>query len=148
MTKISIYKIDQNIQGNDKWIGSDAQSQNTTKNFTPSRLADYFNENNVIDIGNSVRYMYDTIDITSTRQRGTISFETEIGPLVNFSDISTFILSKYSLKGNDVSSYINFLIDAYVIISKSSDINSFGYYKVTSIEPYIVDDLFFVVISN
>jgi hypothetical protein len=146
MTKISIYNIDENVQGNDKWIGSDAQNQNRTKNFTPSKLANYFNNNNIIDIGASIRYMYQTLDISETRSQGTISFETEIGPQVNFSDITTFLIAKNTLKGNTVTEYLDFLVDSKVILSKAKDINVFGYYKITSIEPYIPDPNFFVVV--
>ena len=146
MTRISSYIIDQNIVGNDKWIGSDAQNNLRTKNFTPNNLADYFNGNNVIDIGTSIRYRYQTLDVGEEREQGTISFETEIGPQVNFSDITTFLIAKNTLKGNTVTDYLDFLVDSSVMLSKSSNINTFGYYKVTSIEPWIVDPNFFVVV--
>lgn len=146
MTKISSYIVDQNISGGDKWIGSDAENYLITKNFTPNNLANYFNHNNVIDLGSSIRYMYQTLEIGELRANGTISFETEIGPQVNFSDISTFLISKITLKDNTVTEYLDFLVDSKVILSKSSDINTFGYYKITSIEPYIPDPNFFVVV--
>lgn len=146
MTRISSYIIDQNIVGNDKWIGSDAQNNLRTKNFTPNNLADYFNGNNVIDIGTSIRYRYQTLDVGEEREQGTISFETEIGPQVNFSDITTFLIAKNTLKGNTVTEYLDFLVDSSVMLSKSSNINTFGYYKITSIDPWIVDPNFFVVV--
>ena len=91
MTRISSYSLDNNIGGNDKWIGSDAQNFLITKNFTPNNVADYFNGNNVIDIGTSIRYVYQTLNVGEQRRQGTISFETEIGPQVNFSAITTFL---------------------------------------------------------
>lgn len=145
MTKISTYSVDQNIGGNDKWIGSDAQNNQATKNFTPTRLAEYFNNNNVVDIGLSIRYRYQTLDPGEQREQGTISFETELGPQVNFSAISTFLLAKNTLKQNNVSQYLDFLVGSKVIISKASNINLFGYYTITAIEPYIPDTNFFVV---
>lgn len=145
MTKISQYSTDVNITGNDKWIGSDAQNYLITKNFTPNNLANYFNGNNVIDIGTSIRYMYQTLDPGEAREQGTISFETEIGPQVNFSDITTFLIAKNTLKGNTVSQYLDFLVDGKVILSKASNINVFGYYKITSLEPWIPNTNFFVV---
>jgi len=145
MTRISSYVVDNNIYGNDKWIGSDAQNNLITKNFTPNNLANFFNNNNVIDIGTSIRYRYQTLDVGESRSQGTISFETEIGPQVNFSSITTFLLAKNTLKQNDVSSYLNFLVGSYTIISKASNINVFGYYKITSIEPWIPNPNFFVV---
>lgn len=145
MTKISQYSTDVNITGNDKWIGSDAQNFLITKNFTPNNLANYFNENNVIDIGSSIRYRYQTLMPGEAREQGTISFETEIGPQVNFSDITTFLIAKNTLKGNTVTQYLDFLVDGKVLLSKASNINIFGYYKITSIEPWIPNTNFFVV---
>ena len=145
MTKISQYSTDVNITGNDKWIGSDAQNYLITKNFTPNNLANYFNGNNVIDIGTSIRYKYQTLDPGETREQGTISFETEIGPQVNFSSITTFLIAKNSLKQNDVSQYLDFLVDGKVLLSKASNINVFGYYKITSLQPWIPNTNFFVV---
>ena len=145
MTKISQYSTDVNITGNDKWIGSDAQNFLITKNFTPNNLANYFNENNVIDIGSSIRYRYQTLLPGEAREQGTISFETEIGPQVNFSAITTFLIAKNTLKGNTVTQYLDFLVDGKVLLSKASNINIFGYYKITSIEPWIPNTNFFVV---
>ena len=145
MTKISQYSTDVNITGNDKWIGSDAQNFLITKNFTPNNLASFFNENNVIDIGTSIRYRYQTLDPGEAREQGTISFETEIGPQVNFSAITTFLIAKNTLKGNTVTQYLDFLVDGKVLLSKASNINIFGYYKITSIEPWIPNTNFFVV---
>jgi hypothetical protein len=145
MTKISQYSTDVNITGNDKWIGSDAQNFLITKNFTPNNLANYFNGNNVIDIGTSIRYMYQTLLPGEAREQGTISFETEIGPQVNFSDITTFLIAKNTLKGNTVTQYLDFLVDGKVLLSRANNINIFGYYKITSIEPWIPNTNFFVV---
>jgi hypothetical protein len=145
MTKISQYSTDVNITGNDKWIGSDAQNFLITKNFTPNNLASFFNENNVIDIGTSIRYRYQTLLPGEAREQGTISFETEIGPQVNFSAITTFLIAKNTLKGNTVTQYLDFLVDGKVLLSKASNINIFGYYKITSIEPWIPNTNFFVV---
>jgi hypothetical protein len=145
MTKISQYSTDVNITGNDKWIGSDAQNFLITKNFTPNNLANFFNGNNVIDIGTSIRYMYQTLNPGEAREQGTISFETEIGPQVNFSAITTFLIAKNTLKGNTVTQYLDFLVDSKVLLSRANNINIFGYYKITSIEPWIPNTNFFVV---
>jgi hypothetical protein len=145
MTKISIYNKDTDVRGNDKWIGSDAQNQNRTKNFTPDNVAAYFNENQVIDLGVELRYFYDTLDPLQQRVFGSITFETEIGPQVNFSAISTFILSKYTMGHTDVSQFLDFLIGSNVLLSRANNINMFGYYKIDNIEPYLPDPNFFEV---
>jgi len=148
MTKISRYVIDDKVTGSDKWIGSDAQTQYTTKNFTPTKLAVYFNENQVIDIGTPIRYRYDILEVGDTRLPGTITFEPQVGTPYSLSSISSFILSKYTLKGNDVTQYLNFLIGSNVLIYKADDINIFGLYKVVSLVENIDEpDFFDVVVS-
>ena len=145
MTKISLYNIDDNITANDKWIGSDVDTQNRTKNFTPKKLANYFNENQVINIGTSIQYKYYTLDPLESRPVGTLTFETEIGATVPFSTVTTFLLSKYTTKQNDVSQFLPLLVGTRSLLYKSSDINSFGLYTIDSIEPYITDPNFWVV---
>jgi hypothetical protein len=148
MTKISRYVIDEKVTGSDKWIGSDAQTQYTTKNFTPTKLAVYFNENQIIDIGTPIRYRYDILEVGDTRLPGTITFEPQVGTPYSLSSISSFILSKYTLKGNDVTQYLNFLIGSNVLIYKADDINTFGLYKVVSLVENIAEpDFFDVVVS-
>jgi hypothetical protein len=145
MTKISTYVVDDKVTALDKWIGSDANMQNKTKNFTPKKLAAYFNENQVINIGTPLQYKYYTLDPLEARPNGTLTFETEIGPTVNFSSVTSFILSKYTTKQNIVSDFLNFLDGSKVLLFKSSDINSFGFYRISDIAIYDEDPNFFVV---
>jgi hypothetical protein len=51
MGRISTYPNDTNVSGLDKWIGSDANNNNITKNFTANAVAFYFNESAIIDTG-------------------------------------------------------------------------------------------------
>lgn len=148
MTKISTYVVDEKVTALDKWIGSDANMQNRTKNFTPKKLAAYFNEDQVINIGVPLQYKYYTLEPLEFRPNGTLTFETEIGPTVNFSSVSTFLLSKYTTKQNIVSDFLTFLNGSKVLLFKSSNINLFGYYTITGIEPYDEDPNFFVVTVN
>ena len=148
MTKISTYIVDEKVTALDKWIGSDANMQNRTKNFTPKKLAAYFNDDQVINIGVPLQYKYYTLEPLEPRPNGTLTFETEIGPTVNFSSVSTFLLSKYTTKQNIVSDFLNFLEGSKVLLFKSSNINLFGYYTITGIEPYDEDPNFFVVTVN
>jgi hypothetical protein len=145
MTKISTYVIDDKVTALDKWIGSDANMQNRTKNFTPKKLAEYFNENQVINIGVPLQYKYYTLDPLESRPNGTITFIPERGATVDFSSINTFILSKYTMKQNIVSDFLNFLKNCDVLIFKSSDINSFGFYNISDIAIYDDEPNFFNV---
>jgi len=52
MARISTYPRDTYVTGLDKWIGSDANTENfSTKNFTANAVADYFNRSAIIDTG-------------------------------------------------------------------------------------------------
>jgi len=145
MTKISIYQIDDYVTADDKWIGTDVNTYNKTKNFTPRKLATYFNGSQVINTGVDLLYKYFTITPPEDRPAGTLSFETEIGATVDFSNINTFLLSKTTLKGNDVSEFLDFLVNSTSLIYKAKNINIFGSYKIVSVEPYFLDPNFFVV---
>lgn len=145
MTKISVYNIDEYVTADDKWIGTDVNTYNKTKNFTPRKLSNYFNNNQVINTGVDLLYKYFTITPPETRPTGTLSFETEIGQTVNFSAISTFLLSKTTLKGNDVVEFLNFLVGTKVLLYKAKNINLFGNYKIVSVEEYLPEPNFLVV---
>jgi hypothetical protein len=145
MTKISIYQIDEYVTADDKWIGTDVNTYNKTKNFTPRKLSNYFNGSQVINTGVDLLYKYFTITPPETRPTGTLSFETEIGPTVNFSAISTFLLSNTTLKGNYIVEFFDFLVGTNVLLYKAKNINLFGSYKINSVEEYLEDPNFFVV---
>lgn len=142
--RIKNYDKDLNVTGNDKWIGSDFNNQNRTKNFTPTNLAEYFNHNQVIN-NVSLGFMYQTLDPGEQRADGTISFVSEIATQIPINTISTFLLSKKTLKGNDVSAYEAFLNNSKVLLSKGDDINNFGFFKITNIEDYVDDNNFYQV---
>lgn len=145
MTKISQYVVDTVVTGSDKWIGSDSQFYNTTKNFTPDKLANYFNDNQVIDTGLNVRFKYVVLDVGEQRPYGSITFEPQQSDFVPFSGISTFIVSNKNTAGVLVPNFLEFLNQSKIVISKTRDINTFGFYKVLSVDEYIPDPEFFVV---
>jgi len=142
MTKISRYEIDDKVTGSDKWIGSDSQTQYSTKNFTPTKLAVYFNENQIIDIGTSIRYKYDILELGDTRLPGTITFNPQVGTPYPISSITSFLLSKYTLKGNDVSEYLAFLVGSKILFNKADNINIFGLFKINSVVENLLEPSF------
>lgn len=145
MARIQTYIKDSKITSSDFWIGSDGDNYNQTKNFTPAKLSEYFNANQVIDIGTQIQYKYYTLENGEDRPRGTLTFENEIGAYVNFSGITTFLLSNTTTKGNVISEYLNFLNKARVVISRSNNINQFGYFDIVNIESYIPDPNFYKI---
>lgn len=145
MARISTYQKDTNITDSDFWIGSDGADYNATKNFTPSKLAEYFNSVESINIASLLRYRYDTIDVGANRVQGTFSFEEEIGANVNFSSITQIVLSEYTKGGNNVPHFFNILPKSTILISKSDRVDYYGLYKVTNITPHLTDTGFYTV---
>jgi hypothetical protein len=145
MTKISTYAIDTDVVGSDKWIGTDSQTFNMTKNFTPVKLAKYFNSSETISIGMTLRYVYDILETGEARKYGTITFNPQQGPNVPFSSISTFILSKFTTGGKDVEQYLQKLPGSQVAICNSDNPNSFGIFDITSVTQIILEPNFYEV---
>jgi len=144
MARISTYQSDSNVTSLDKWIGTDGNDYNRTKNFSPNGIADFFNKNESID-SNSVRFTYDTILSGASRKPGTLSFKTEIGPLVQFSSVTTFMLSKNSKGSDNVSEFLKLLNKGNVLLYKSGNINQFGFFKVNNILEDVVETNFYNV---
>jgi hypothetical protein len=142
--RINNYAKDTLVTATDKWIGTDSNDFNQTKNFTPTTLADYYNHNQIIN-SPYLTFKYQTLAPGEVREDGTISFITEIGSSIPFSSIYTFLLSHKSLKGNNVSEYLNFLNGGKIILSRAEDINHFGLYEIKGLIPYIPNEDFFVV---
>ena len=136
MARISTYSLDESVSGGDKWIGSDSGFYNKTKNFTPLKLADYFNSSEKIDSSNSLRFWYQTLDLLEERSIGTISFESEVGASVAFSGISSFLLSKNTEGIIYIYDFFNSLIESKILLHKADTINTYAIYEVTAIEEY------------
>lgn len=145
MARIRTYALDNNVTGSDYWIGTDGNDNSNTKNFSPNSVAQYLNENEVVDVSNSIRFRYDTIDSGQQRKDGTMSFQNEIGATVPIEDLSSFILSKKTQSGKDVSFFLNVLPNTKVIFQKSNDINIFGIFRVLSVVTDFLEPDFFNV---
>lgn len=130
MALISTYPIDQNIVGSDKWIGSDANFKNATKNFSVDKVAEYLNDSASIQ-SQTLRYQYQaTVDGLNPRKSGTVSFQSNIGDEVAFSGISSWLLSRYSIPSKDVYPfYTNPLIGSTVLVTNANDITNWAVYK-------------------
>ncbi len=143
MTKIKNYPIDTNISGADKWIGSDSDQSNRTKNFSVAGLADFYNKNAFIDRSNSLLYFYDTVEPKGTRAAGSFSFPTEIGASVPFSSITDLVFSESSKNGPYVVDFIQSMIDGTILIQKASNSNFFAYYKLVSFDQDLTETSFY-----
>jgi|TARA_R110000744_G_scaffold65192_1_gene133938 hypothetical protein len=130
MAKISSYPIQSVIIGSDRWIGTDTLNSGSTKNFTADDVAVFLNTYNKIEV-NALRYRYQNWKTGEVRNNGTISFSVSDSGNVSFSNINTFMLSKFMLESSvDVSSYYTVpLINSTVLISQTDNPNNFGIYN-------------------
>lgn len=145
MTKIKNYQIDPDVRGSDKWIGSDSGNSFITKNFTPDGIASYFNNSQVVNVVNQLRFMYDTINVGEGRISGTFSFEYEVGDIVPFSSIDLLVFSKYAKSGYSVNEFMNSMIGQRILIQKTNQPNTFAYFEMISYEERITEPNFFDV---
>lgn len=146
MARISTYPIDTAISGGDKWIGSDAQFGNATKNFTVNKVAEFLNSANKIQ-SDSLRFRYQDWQTGDLRENGTISFTSpQPFPYTSFASISGFLLSEYeygsALPIKDY--YSNPLTGAYVLITQTDNKNNWGIFLwdssvVNALEPTFYD---------
>ena len=135
MARISTYPIDTNLVSTDKWIGSDANSKNATKNFTLGSVAAWLNTTSSVD-SQTLRYTYQADAEDNTRKKGSISFVPIKADTVLFSSITEWTLSSYSLKylsesvPTDISGfYTTPLITSYIIITDVKDISNYGIFS-------------------
>ena len=143
MTKIKTYPIDTNISGGDKWIGTDSNSNGITKNFTVSGLVDYLNNVSAINLSNSLKFKYDTVDVGDDRAIESFSFETEVGATVDFSSISSLMFHKNASNGKNIVNLMSAFSGNIVMLSKVDEPNKFAFYKITSYEQNITETDFY-----
>ena len=138
MARISTYSIDQVITENDKWIGTDS-SGSITKNFTPKKLGEYFNESNSLGIANQIAFKY----------YGTFNFPRPEGSITlqsfqpSFSNIVTAKVSQKSSGKKLIVDFLDTFEETEVIISDATDVNVFGKYYLRSITQDVNEPTFY-----
>ena len=146
MTKIKNYALDLEVRGNDKWIGTDSGSlAKLTKNFTPDNLAKYYNDKEVVESVNQMRFFYDTVDPGDNRARGSFSFPTELGSEVPFSDISDLVFSRFTLGDDAVNNFMTDIVNSIIIIQKADNPDTYAFYALNGYEVDTTDSNFYNV---
>ena len=131
MARISIYEIDNNVTFDDKWIGTDAVGS-VTKNFTPEGVANWINSAGAVGIAGQMNFKFQA-DILSGRDNGTISLDGGSGSSVAFDSLTTIKVNKYNVGNTLINTFLQVMINEYVLLCKINNINLFGIYKITSI---------------
>lgn len=129
MARISTYSIDPNITADDKWIGTDFNTQ-YTKNFTPQYLADFFNTSNSIGVSGQVSFKYYSTFPLGYRPEESITTST-VEP--NFSVITSLKIHKNSGGSKYCIDFVNYLSGDEILISDTSNADIFGHFKLNSV---------------
>ena len=131
MARINTYPIDNNVTSQDKWIGTDSAG-NITKNFTPVGIADWINSASAVGIAGQMNFKFQG-DIALGRSDGTISLQDGSANPVAFNGLTTIKVNKYNAGITLINSFLQVMLNEYVLLCKMNNINLFGIYKVTSV---------------
>ena len=142
MARISTYAIDTVVTLLDRWIGTDSNSGNATKNFTAQSIADLFNDNGSIGIVNQNNFKFQT-NLAGGRRPGTVSLISGGGNNTAFSDLTSFRISKDSLANTLASNYLLTLVDEPIMLAQVDDLNNFGVYKLDSLTQDVTETDFY-----
>ena len=143
MARISTYPIDSNIVGSDKWIGTDSQDNNKTKNFTADGVAAFFNTKGVIE-SQALRYTYQNVSPGEARQAETISFATELGNSVLFSSITGWMISKYAKPSKLVETFYTApLVGRQILISNAANPSNWAIFDWDSSTKNVLESNFY-----
>jgi hypothetical protein len=145
MARISTYAIDNNIDGQDKVLGSNSEGF-ITKNYTFDGIVAWFNSTGAVAINGQNNYFFQSEPADTGRLQGTISFDLFGGVGTLFTDITTFKLAEEALAGYTLEDWLPVLVGSETMIAQLDNLNNFGIYKVTSIERDLVETTFFNVI--
>ena len=143
MSRISTYALDADIIGTDKWIGTSANSDNATKNFSVNAVAAFLNSEGIIE-SQALRYTYQDRIGSVARDSGTISFLTSIGSSVAFSTITSWMLSAYAKTNKDVHTFYNSpLIASTVLVTNAANPSNWAIYVWDSSSQVVLEPNFY-----
>jgi hypothetical protein len=136
MARIHKYENDEVVRGGDKWIGSDAQSLNRTKNFTADKVAEYYALNGVMLSPNAVTLKYKEWQNPSGTPSGFFWSFTPVGDTANVNSISSFGMSKKDLKVRFFDELLNSFQGHFVFFYNANNPNNFAILKLTGIQDH------------
>ena len=129
MARISSYKNATPVVGTDKWIGTDSQNQDQTKNFTADDVARYIRINGKVAVAGQLIYQYVTVPNITLGSFSLPGGGLDVEP---FNTITQLNISEQDRTPQNVVPFLNYLIDSDILIGEQNDITNFGHYKVTA----------------
>jgi len=130
MARISTYKNATPVVATDKWIGSDSQNNNQTKNFTAQAVADFINK-----IGGQAQNLRYTYNDTAIYKTGSIAFTNGGAASVLLNSITSIDAGVFDTRSltTDISEYIeNALLNSEILLTQCDDITNWAIYTLNS----------------
>ena len=124
MARISSYPQDITVQDTDAWIGSDSITR-STKQYTAAAVAKYLNIKGKISISAQMVFKYEL----NGANAGDFTGPADGSALTA---ITTMQLSTVDSSGQDVITFIEYLVGNNILISEQNDISKFGHFTVNS----------------
>ena len=131
--RIETYPLSAKVLGQDRLIGTEFGTE-ATKNYTVDQLVEFINFTSAVD-SQTLRYKFQVLGSGVDQEKGTFAFVPSQGSTVNFSDVTGFKLSSFSLrylsqgKSVDISAFYTKILSTQVFISNTNDISQFGVYN-------------------
>ena len=133
MARISTYVNDSDINPDDKWIGSDANSGFATKNFTAKGVAFYLNQFNEVGVGSQINFKFIS-DLTDGVLPGTIAVGTGNVNELLISTVTQLRINKFTVDGKVILDYLQYLVGEEMLLFNTADRNNFGHFKFVSLQ--------------
>lgn len=130
MARISTYPTDSTLTSVDKLIGTNDVGD--TIQVSASTVVQFVNESGKLEGNVSSRFTYIPY-IGGARQTATIALPTSSADELDFDGITQFVLSRYTVNGNDFANYWNAINGGRIMIQKASDISKFALFDVTDV---------------
>ena len=124
MARISSYPQDITVQDTDAWIGSDSITR-STKQYTAAAVAKYLNIKGKISISAQMVFKYELNGASAGDFTGPADGSA-------LTAITTMQLSTVDSSGQDVITFIEYLVGNNILISEQNDISKFGHFTVNS----------------
>ena len=133
MARISKYRFDQTVTGDDFVIGSDGVTK-ATRNFRLTDLTEYFAKQGAIQ-GNKFTYLYAQSLEFANLTKGLVSFNNKSEVNTTFAGIDIIYINRVNGDGNDIYDYLVELRDndGTLYLFNGSNSTQFGIYRIQSI---------------
>lgn len=135
MARINTYGLDNTPSLSDKWIGTDSETTET-KNFTVSSIVELINNNSLIDQFDGTIYEFKSMTSEGATPTGILCLQADNVLTTSFSAINNIFISKVHGSGDDVSVYLQDMLNNNIKINQQGNLNAYGVYEVTNIQAY------------